>query len=32
MGYALPASDEVPPVERVILEVPSDAGPFLPWS
>jgi CO/xanthine dehydrogenase Mo-binding subunit len=28
MDYALPASDQVPPIETVILELPSDAGPF----
>ena len=28
MDYALPASDGVPPVETVIVEVPSEAGPF----
>jgi CO/xanthine dehydrogenase Mo-binding subunit len=28
MDYALPASDQVPPVETVIIEVPSEAGPF----
>ncbi len=31
MGHALPASDEVPPVESEIVEVPSDTGPFVPW-
>jgi CO/xanthine dehydrogenase Mo-binding subunit len=28
MDYALPAADQVPPVEAVIVELPSDSGPF----
>jgi CO/xanthine dehydrogenase Mo-binding subunit len=28
MEYALPASDQVPPVRTIIVEVPSEAGPF----
>jgi carbon-monoxide dehydrogenase large subunit len=28
MDYALPATDQVPPVSTVIVEVPSEAGPF----
>jgi CO/xanthine dehydrogenase Mo-binding subunit len=28
MDYALPQSDQVPPVESVLVEVPSDYGPF----
>lgn len=28
MDYALPAADQVPPVEAVIVELPSDFGPF----
>jgi CO/xanthine dehydrogenase Mo-binding subunit len=28
MDYALPQSDQVPPVEHVLVEVPSEAGPF----
>jgi CO/xanthine dehydrogenase Mo-binding subunit len=28
MDYALPASDQAPPVDAVIIEVPSEHGPF----
>ncbi|HET7874670.1 MAG TPA: xanthine dehydrogenase family protein molybdopterin-binding subunit [Methylomirabilota bacterium] len=28
MDYALPQPDQVPPVEAVLVEVPSEAGPF----
>jgi CO/xanthine dehydrogenase Mo-binding subunit len=28
MDYALPAADQVPSVETVLVEVPSEAGPF----
>jgi CO/xanthine dehydrogenase Mo-binding subunit len=28
LDYALPASDQVPPVETVLVEVPSELGPF----
>jgi CO/xanthine dehydrogenase Mo-binding subunit len=28
MDYALPAADQAPPVQTVLLEVPSEAGPF----
>src|SRR5262249_53752120 len=28
MDYALPQSDQAPPVESVLVEVPSDHGPF----
>lgn len=28
MDYALPGADQVPPVEAVLVEIPSDEGPF----
>jgi CO/xanthine dehydrogenase Mo-binding subunit len=28
MDYALPQSDQTPPVDSVLLEVPSEHGPF----